>query len=238
MSGGGTANTDGSLHTHDEHKANGTTIVANHLPTDKAAPLLVDVYEDSEISAIHDAFAPIATVHQELMWNIDTLERISGQLNALLCARSTVEPMLAQTPPIDGRVLSLQSAFVGAHAGNVILLSEINKYIYAIRMRISLDRMNIYARLSKVPSPLVPVHNTTQCDDRCELGISAGGGSLSRQRCCGAYVCSACLYFYNFEKSNQARHYHAHCFKCGKLRGIFKHLSTQQQPIAPPPPTK
>lgn len=181
-----------------------------------------DDYTEYEASIIRGHFAVLDASHAELLRQLSAMNAISAELTA--AQRGTA--WLVEHARPAGAPDALYKAACVAHNSQRLLLKEIAEYTQQLLERIATDRMKIYARLAKVPLPTgLPCTPLQRCDERCTLGASLKSvGVLAGQRCCGALVCSACLYRYNFNHSAQAHLLHAPCFQCGKQRAIFAHF--------------
>lgn len=198
-----------------------------------------DVYSSDEERTITAAFAPLAMAHGLLLQQIARLQSARNAANALRAAEVPFDITCTNQHALPPLLQSLGTAYAQACGASSILLHEINKYIQVLLMRITVERMSVFAQLSKVPAP-APVTAATQgpperCHARCSLNISFNpSGVLSRQRCCAAVVCSACLFQHNFYHSDRGRLLHAACFNCGRLRGVYR---KQVESSRPPTPT-
>ena len=95
-----------------------------------------------------------------------------------------------------------------------------------VASRVQRERLAIYGTLAKVQ--LSNTQSSQRCDERCLVGQSGAGGVVVRQKCCGALVCTNCLFVHNFQASQSASHLHAPCFSCQRMRGIFKRTAAAE----------
>lgn len=212
-------------------KANGG--VPNGTAAASAVYEPADVYTEQEIAFFAKVFDPLGELHGSLHRQIESMREIGEEVNAALQIKARVQAVMqsqgfkSAAPPQLSQ--SMYMTTFGHYTASNALLLDISQCIQAMLMRIEIDRLRTYSYFSRVLAPPT-IGTTSVCHERCALrGKSFGGGVLAGQRCCGALVCSACLYLHNFEQSNQARLLHAPCFNCGKLRRIFKQLDGEKQ---------
>jgi hypothetical protein len=192
-----------------------------------------EVYSERDMAAITAEFAVLESEHADMQRQLQSMRAIAVDVTAAQRAATWIDTSMRNAAGAD----ALCDAAVAAQSSQHQLLIEITAYSMLLTARATADRLHVYAKVSKVPPPTLPATMPLQrCDERCALGKSLGGTSaLARQRCCGAYVCAACLYRHNFEHSNQARGFYAPCFKCGASRAIFRRTDQPPQAGKSPP---
>jgi hypothetical protein len=189
-----------------------------------------EVYSERDIAAITTEFAVLESEHAEIQRQLASTGTIAKDITAAQRAAAWIDAHMRGAG-------ALCDAAVAAQSSQHQLLIELTAYSRLLTARATAERLRIYAKVSKVPPPILPPTTPLQrCDERCTIGRSLGGTStLARQRCCGAYVCAACLYRHNFEHSNQARGFYAPCFNCSASRAIFRRIDRPPQAGKSPP---
>jgi hypothetical protein len=192
-----------------------------------------EVYSERDIAAITAEFAVLESEHAEMQRQLQSMSAIAIDITAAQRAAAWIDANMRNAAGAG----TLCDAAVAAQSSQRQLLIELTAHSRLLTARATADRLRVYAQVSKVPPPTLPATMPLQrCDERCALGRSLGGTSaLARQRCCGAYVCAACLHRHNFEHSNQARGFYAPCFNCSASRAIFRRIDRPPQAGKSPP---
>lgn len=190
-------------------------------------PSFEEVYSERDIAAIMAAFAVLESDHAEIQRQLTAMNAITVDT---VTAQRAAGWINASMRSAAGAGLLCEAA-LATQASQHQLLIQLTAHSRLLSARTTADRLRVYCTISNVPPPSSPpIMPLRRCDERCAIGRSLGGTSgLARQRCCGTYVCTACLHRHNFEQSNQARAYYAPCFHCGTTRAIFRRSEQAQK---------
>ncbi len=188
-------------------------------------PMLADdVYTDDEIATISSAFSVLSTPHAAFTQQITAARWLAGGAQVslrVLAELDSASSAWAGDPYIDASVCAAAHEAVRAGlAAQKQIAGALGAFANMVASRVQRERLAIYGTLAKVqPSN---TQSSQRCDERCLVGQSGAGGVVVRQKCCGALVCTNCLFVHNFQGSQLASHLHAPCFSCQRMRGIFK----------------
>ena len=193
------------------------------------APLPEDLYSHEEIRAISNAFVSVVNVHAMLAEQLNVARDMGIRLDELAAPLSGLGVLMNQNvgdPRLPGNVVSSTQASVhGMQSAAKALQTNLWMLSQVLALRIRSERLNIYGALAKVQPVSTLQSSDERCDSRCQIGRGSAAAPLVRQKCCGALVCVDCLFRHNFDASQAASQLHAPCFKCSRLRGIFKHTN-------------
>lgn len=189
-----------------------------------------DVYTDDEIAAISAAFSMLSAPHAAFAQQITAARWLAGGAPPsvrVLAELDSASSAWAGDTYMDASVCAAaQEAVRAGLAAQKQIAGALSAFANMLSTRVQRERLAIYGALAKVQ--LSDTQASQRCDERCAVGQSGAGGVVVRQKCCGALVCTNCLFVHNFQGSQSARHLHAPCFSCQRMRGIFKRTAAAE----------
>jgi hypothetical protein len=203
-----------------------------------------DVYTESEMQIIGEAFMPTAAVMRQFPVHMALISNVTRDLHLLSAELRLLDDSFRDA--LRNMHMSTQLT-VGAHTETQRLMDMQQSYLMLMKnytavlsLHVQTTRKRIYYTIAKVQLPERLAESQERrrqgelCDERCQIRCGLPGSPLHRQKCCGASVCSSCLLEHNFVHSRNAFYFHAPCFNCNALRGIFKHFDGASGGSLPP----